>query len=386
MANAWRSVLQIHECAVAAYTPAGVALTSAEITAAGIVITQHADGSVSVTSNQDATLFYVRFTPNHGAGMGSAAARISIVSASDINSEAPRWDGSGTWASFNGPAELAEPETSDWHYIEVPVDPAGVVPPQITFVVEAYFADVATVGINCSCSGEDGLQYRTLAECRTDMLVMLGRGNQLANPGAGVALLIDTHLRNAQKLLFQRCSWLVTERYYSWPLLVGVRLYGFQNTAESCASKFNPTKVSWVGVVRDRIWMRLVGGIDPAMHSYDTISGIPQRYDIRQCIEVWPPPDITEGSLVIKGNFGLDPWTADDQRATIDDNLICQLAIATLKQHFRQPDADTYVSTAEVLLNNLIAGSHATNHYVPGRQTMDAAWIPPVAFPPLPPT
>lgn len=386
MTKAWQSVVDIRDCAVAVYSAAGVALTAQEITDAGIVITQNADGTISVTSNVGATLFYVRLTPNFGTGMGSAEARIGILSAANVNSDAPRWDAGGTWDSFNGAIDLAQPETGDWSYIEVPVNPDGLLAPTVEFVVQAYFDINATIGYNCSCGGDDGVQYRTLLEMRQEMLIGLGRGNQLANPGPGVAALVDMHLRQAQNLLYNRASWLVMDRYFSWPLLAGVRLYGLRQNGEDCAKRINPNKVSWVGIVRDSIYLPLRQGIWPTLHSYDTLTGYPQRFEIRQCIEIWPAPDITEGALVIKGNFGLLPLVADEDVASIDDSLICLLALGTLKRHFRQPDALDYVQMGEVMLLNLVAGTHTgMARYIPGRRyNGELVWNEPLADPPFP--
>lgn len=382
MALAWTNLLGILQCIVAVYTAGGTLVPESGYAAAGLTLTIDEDaGTVTLAKdNATTTAYFLRLTPNWGAGMGEATLRLAVTAATNLVATSPRWDAAGTWATFTGAGAIAQPGVGDWSYIEVPLNPSnGAIARSVTFTAEAFFTNVPTVGINCTCEGEDGVQYRTLLQLREEMIVLLGRGNQLANPGPGVALLIDTHLRNAQNLLYQRASWLITERYYSWPLLLGVRLYGLGQNAESCTTRLNPNKITWAGVVRTGLWLTMRAGIYPTLHSYDDIRGIPQRYEIRQCVEVWPPPDITEGSLIIKGNFGLLPFVADSDHASIDDYLICQLAIATLKAHFRQPDKDLYVQTAEVLLNNLVAGTHGTERYVPGRRNdVDCLWIPPV--------
>lgn len=386
MTKAWQSVTDIHSCAVAAYDPDGVLLSAAQLTANGIVITQNADGSLQVQALEGSIEFFVRFTPNFGNGVGSSPARVVVTDFANCNGEPIRWDGDGDWADLDGTGTFAEPETADWTYLEIPLFPTGVGVPSVSFTPGVFFDLNPTIGYNCTCSGADGIQYRTLLEMRQEMLIGLGRGNQLASPGPGVSALVDQHLRNAQKRLYERASWLVAERYFSWPLLAGVRLYGISQNGEDCTKRINPNKISWVGIVRDSIYLPLRQGIWPTLHSYDTLTGYPQRFDIRQCIEIWPAPDITEGSLVIRGNFGVQPLVADDDRATIDDALICELALGTLKRHFRQPDAADYIQMAEVMLNNLVAGTHTgMARYVPGRRRdAELVWVEPVADPPFP--
>ena len=386
MTKAWQSAIELYSCAVAAYSEAGVELTPAELTANGIVITENADGSFRVQAATGSVNFYVRFAPNHGTGVGSAEARVVVTAYANALATPVRWDGGGAWPDVAGTGTIEQPETADWTYLEYPVFPSGAGAPDITFTPQVYFDVLATIGYNCSCDGADGFQYRTLLEMRQEMLIGLGRGNQLASPGPGVAALVDMHLRNAQNLLYNRAQWLCAETYFSWPLLQGVRLYGLAQNAEPCSKRINVNKITWAGIVRDSIYFPMRQGIWPALHSYDTVTGYPQRFDIRQCLEVWPAPDITEGSIVIRGNFGLMPLVADADRATIDDYLICQLALGTLKRHFRQPDAADYIQAGEVLLNNLVAGTHTgMARYVPGqRYNSELVYVEPLADPPFP--
>lgn len=388
MSKEWISLLDILDCTVGIYDADGHLLTDEEIEAAELVLTVN-DTAMTVTlAGPDAgPIYYVRLTPNFGTGMGSSAARIEILTATNVALAAPRWDVAGDpWDEFDAPGELAEPETGNWTYLEIPLlsDSSGAC--SVSFTAEAYFDLLATADFNCTCSGADGIQYRTLLEMRRSMIIKLGRGNQLANPGPGVAALIDEHLRDAQTLLYNRAQWLLMERWFSWPLLAGVRLYGLAQNSEPCDKRINPNKITWAGIVRTGLWIPMRYGIRPQFNSYPTVVGYPLWYEIRQCIEVWPAPDITEGALVIKGNFGLQPLVEDTDRASIDDTLICLLALGTLKAHFRQPDAQTYVQMGEVMLSNLVAGTHATERYIPGRDR-DLNWIyvqpePSVPFPP----
>jgi len=235
----------------------------------------------------------------------------------------------------------------------------------LTFTPE-YDAAPA-VSYNCEC---DDNTARTLKELRDDLMRRLGFGAQVNNPPPGMADLLNSFIIQAQSFLYRRYDVLRTERFYTWPLQQGVRFYDVDANAETCEKRLDPRKVTWVGVIRDDQWLPLVCGIPPSLYSGNQ-TGWPQRYEIRQCIEVWPTPDETSGSLVVKGRFGLEPFAADTDKATIDDELIFALALANAKAHYRQPDANNYVAQMEAMMQNLVAGSHQTRRYVPGRDDRD---------------
>ena len=177
---------------------------------------------------------------------------------------------------------------------------------------------------------------------------------------------LNAHLHSAQEQLYRRYDVLRTERFFSWPLVEGVGMFDIPGNTEACEKRLDPRKVSWVGIEYDDAWTPLRCGIEPELYSHDQ-SGRPQRYEIRQCIEVWPRPDETRGRLVIKGRFGLEPFTEDSHRATIDDQAIYLMALANAKSQYQQGDAANYLAQLETLISGLVAGSHHTRRYVPGR-------------------
>ena len=182
---------------------------------------------------------------------------------------------------------------------------------------------------------------------------------------ASATRVVTRLLIDAQEALYRRYNVLRTERTYRWPLQAGVSHYALGSNADECPRKLDPRKVSWVGVQRDESWLPLTCGIPPEFYSNDQ-TGWPARYEIRQCIEVWPVPDEDAGYLRIKGHFGLEPFAEDEDRTTIDDQPVFLLALANAKEHFRQPDGQNYVAQLETLIAGLVAGSHHTRRYVPG--------------------
>lgn len=227
-----------------------------------------------------------------------------------------------------------------------------------------------TDAVNCACS--DTTTHKTLSALRGDMMSRLGYGAQAANPPPGMAGLLNGFLIEAQELLYARPTGeFRTERFYSWPLTVSVRKYTLISNAEQtdattpCTKILNPRQITWVGIERDGVWTPLAEGIAPEWYA-NTTTGIPQRYEIRQCIELWPAPAETLGNLVIKGHFELEPFTADTDKTTINSRAVFLLALANAKAHYRQPDASNYVQQLEVLIASLVAGSHGTRRYIPG--------------------
>jgi len=208
---------------------------------------------------------------------------------------------------------------------------------------------------------------RTLKQLRDDLMRRLGFGAQVNNPPPGMADLLNSFLTEAQELLYRRYAVLRTERFYSWPLTVGVRFYDLNSNAETSPLRVDPRKITWVGIVRDGIWRALCAGIPPELYSH-AVTGWPSHYEIHDAIEVWPVPQDTEGSLVVKGHFGLEAFAADTDTTTIDDRLVFMLALSNAKAHYRQPDAGNYVRELEAMMQNLVAGSHQTRRYIPGRR------------------
>jgi hypothetical protein len=229
--------------------------------------------------------------------------------------------------------------------------------------------------VQCAC--DDTTNNRTLKSLRDDLIRRLGYGAQVDNPPPGMADLLNGFLIEAQELLYRRYEVLRTERFFSWDLTAATNLYDFGDNAEACAKVLDPRKITWVGAVRDGQWYPLTCGIDPRLYSHD-ITGYPERYEIRQCIEVWPTPDETAGQLVIKGRFGLEAFAVDADKVTIDDRAVFLLALANAKSHYRQPDAQNYVQQLEVYIDNLVAGAHHTRRYVPGVRTdCDGVYVQP---------
>jgi hypothetical protein len=265
--------------------------------------------------------------------------------------------------------------------------------PNITFSGSDSFTYTATVGgtvsnqatvtvsvyTNYNCDCDDAFPTATLAQLRQRMVVRLGYAALLVAP-PGLVLLLNDFLTQAQTLLYRKYSCFRTRRWFTWNMVQGGRFYDFGGNVDVCAKVLDPRKVEWVGISKGDVnWTELICGINPVMYR-SMQQAIPQFYDIRQCIEVWPAPNSDEWQLRIKGDFGLLPFVADSDVTTIDVEAIFLLALANAKAHYEQPDAGTTMAMATGLIADLTSGSHFTRRYVPGVTTPLNA-VPPLMKP-----
>ncbi len=223
-----------------------------------------------------------------------------------------------------------------------------------------------TVSYNCEC--DDEYPTKTLAQMREYLMIRLGLGAMVSTPLPGVAVTLNSFLRDAQEQIYRQYKVFRLERFFTWPLLTGVRFYDLPDNEDVCTKKLDPRMITWVGISEgDNFWRQLVCGIKPEFY-YGDISSWPTHYEIRQCIEVWPPPSSDDWKLRIKGYFGLLPLEVDTDVNTIDYEAIQLFALANAKAHYGQPDAANYMGQYRDYIGAVTAGSHHTRRYVPNTE------------------
>lgn len=241
-------------------------------------------------------------------------------------------------------------------------DSAYLISPGISMVLPAVPADAD--GFNCECDDESG--YETLGQLRRRLLIRLGFAAQADNPPPGMALLLDEFLLGAQRYLYRTFKALRTERFFRWDMEAGNRFYDLPNNDDTCSKKLDPYRVTWVGIQdQNQVWTPMIEGIPPEFYTGVAFQGLPERYEIRQCIEVFPAP-YAGLTLRIKGHFGLSAFVADDDVATIDSELVFLWALGNAKAHYGHPDAGNIASQANNYRRDLVTGAHLTKRYVPG--------------------
>lgn len=223
---------------------------------------------------------------------------------------------------------------------------------------------VAECNYNCDC--DDNYPAKTLLELRKYLMVRLGFAAMLASPPPGMTDLLNSFLIDAQLLMYRKYVVFRTERWFTWNMTAGVRFYDFAENSDVCTKHMDPRKITWVGISQDcDSWRPLHCRIEPTRYS-SRGNGIPDSYEIRQCIEVWPAPVDDTWKLRIKGHFGLLPFAADADVNTIDFEVIQLHALANAKAHYGQPDAGNYMQQLATLIGDYNAGSHHTRRYIPG--------------------
>ena len=214
-----------------------------------------------------------------------------------------------------------------------------------------------------------GYPSATLAELRQRLLIDLGFAMQASNPPPGMVLFANNKLLGAQNFLYRRYPALHTKRFFRWKLIPGQRFYSLADNDDDKLANFriDPLKtIEFAGIQDSRnVWYPLIKDIPPQLYTMLAKPWRPARYDIRQSLEVYPAPDQTYW-LWLRGHFGLMPFTLDTNYTTLDSELVYLWALANAKAHYGQPDANNIASQANAYRGALIAGTHATGHYVPG--------------------
>ena len=212
----------------------------------------------------------------------------------------------------------------------------------------------------------------TLSDLRTRVLIRLGFGAQTATPPPGMSALINEFLSSAQTLIAKKYPMLRTERFYSWTMVAGTRFYSVSGDDDGVTSPdhiLDPHSVKWVGIEdTNGTFYPLAEGIDPEWYTQEAQQGLPQRYEIRQSIEVMPAPDAAY-TLHIKGHTKNFAFTGDSDVCTVDPEAIFLLALANAKAHYQQPDAQNYFTQATSYIGDLVSGAHGTARYIPRAET-----------------
>jgi hypothetical protein len=229
-----------------------------------------------------------------------------------------------------------------------------------------------TININCDCTDPIGTAYSTLSVLRRRMMVRLGFAIQADTPPPGMTDLIDDFLQSAQTLLWEKHKELRGERWFTWNVAEGDRLFDLDGNTEypACDKLLDPLKITWVGIedatgTEDGTWLPLTKGINPMDYTIGAQTGTPAMYEIRQCIEIFPAADRAM-RLRIKGHFAQLPFTEDTDKTSIDSELVFLWALSNAKAHYNKPDATNIRSEANTRLGDLKAGRHLTARYIPG--------------------
>lgn len=237
---------------------------------------------------------------------------------------------------------------------------------------------MSELDFNCDCDIFPA--YATLGALRRRMMIRLGYAAQADNPTPGMVLELTDYLQSAQTLLYQKNPTTNVDRFFRWTMVPGVRYYGIDaNDSQtdfsdiSCTRHMDTSRVIWVGLEDlNGAWIPLIDGIDPTYYTTSQMRGLPSNYEIRSCIEIFPPPNDAY-KLWIKAKTVLLPFISDSDQTTIPDELVFLLALGNAKSHRGQRDAQQVLQQAANLLFDIKAGTYNTMRYVPGTISLPPA-------------
>lgn len=185
------------------------------------------------------------------------------------------------------------------------------------------------------------LNTDTLGTLRVNLAARLGFGSMGSNIGTLAPILNDI-LYQSQAFLWWNFDWKNLRTHV-------VDSVGASQTNVDFPTEIHPDRVSLVSVNFNDVWTpALERGITPEMYTNQTAGGPPSHWDTNIAsgtlqIEFWPETDDAYDYRVM-GIAPLGRFTADGDYCTLDKDIIFLHALGVAKAHYKQPDADLYLS------------------------------------------
>lgn len=196
------------------------------------------------------------------------------------------------------------------------------------------------------------MPFRTLGELRAEVLARLGMGAMGASGGANGAL-VDSFLRNGQRQLYELQDWAHLTDYFDITTGVDQNLYDYPETGTmqplGCAQI---RRILRLETVVNNLYQPVLEGITTGMWSTMETRGQPARYERRAQILIYPKADAAY-TLRVWFVADLGRFTEDNDRASIDDEMVLLHALTNAKAHYRQPDAQVYQGQLNTLLGQI---------------------------------
>lgn len=188
---------------------------------------------------------------------------------------------------------------------------------------------------------------RKLRDVRIELQARLGYGS-VDQPA--LAPILNSFLREAQEQLYQIGTFKDLSTYWDVTVASGSANIAYPTTP----TELNPDKITDVrvntGTVGAPNWQPVIEGIRPSDYT-NVGAGIPARYERRSDgFELSPPRDKAY-TVRVFAMRKLDQIREDDDTFDIDDSLCFQVALAAAKEHYRHPDAKTYLNKAGSVLS-----------------------------------
>jgi hypothetical protein len=172
------------------------------------------------------------------------------------------------------------------------------------------------------------MAYRTLGELRSILLARLGMGAMGASGGANQAL-VDSFLSNGQTQLYWAQNWKHLTAYEDKQLGVG------QNQIDYPTACARDRRLLRISTVYSGQWRDMVEGIETEMWSTMDTQSYPLRFERYAQVLVYPKADQLY-TLRFWFVADLAPFTEQNDRASLDDEMVLLHALANAKAHYRQ--------------------------------------------------
>jgi hypothetical protein len=187
---------------------------------------------------------------------------------------------------------------------------------------------------------------KTLGEIRSDIQTRLGFG-MAGQAGIVNSALIDSMIKSAQEQLYLQFDWAELKSVYE-------RLTGADQKFYDYPADCNIERITGIWVIWGGRYVPLIEGIDAPMRS-NAAGSVPARYERRDQLELFPVPQSNEYTIRFEYIKTISPLSANSDRTSLPSEIVYLHALSNAKAHYRQPDAETYASQLDALLNRLKA-------------------------------
>lgn len=187
---------------------------------------------------------------------------------------------------------------------------------------------------------------KTLGEIRSDIQTRLGYG-MAGQAGIVNSSLIDSMIRSAQEQLYEQFDWAELKAVYERSTGTDQKFYDYP---VDC----NIERITGFWIIWGGRYYELKEGIDASNRS-DNAGNVPTRYERRDQIELFPVPTSSQYTLRFEYIKTLSPLNTNSDRTSLPSQIVYLHALSNAKAHYRQPDAQTYASQLDALLNKLKA-------------------------------
>lgn len=195
---------------------------------------------------------------------------------------------------------------------------------------------------------------KTLGEIRSDIQTRLGFG-MAGQAGIVNSALIDSMIRSAQEQLYTQFDWAELKAVYE-------RLTGADQQFYDYPPDCNIERITGFWVIWGGKHVALKEGIKASDRSF-SVGSVPARYERRDQIELNPIPSSDEYTLRFEYIKTLSPLVVNSDRTSLPSEIVYLHALSNAKAHYRQPDAATYASQLEAMLEKLKAKHRKTTVY-----------------------